>query len=80
MSQFAQLLANHVEAPGTDNTGLKGVYDFVIEWTPDEAVSDSSIGPSLFTALWEQLGLQAHPSRVTAEEFVIEHVERATQN
>jgi uncharacterized protein (TIGR03435 family) len=34
---LAQLLAQQVGRPVLDMTGLKGAYDFTLEWTPDQA-------------------------------------------
>jgi uncharacterized protein (TIGR03435 family) len=39
-----------------DKTGLQGTYDVALEWEPEQA-GDLN-GPSLFTALKEQLGLR----------------------
>ena len=61
------MLARMLGRTIVDKTGLKGNYDVSVEWVQDEAlmlppdvpekpVSDGS-GPSIFTALQEQLGL-----------------------
>ena len=39
-----------------DNTGLKGNFDFKLEWTPPETANATD--PSIFTSLQEQLGLK----------------------
>ncbi|HEY2468487.1 MAG TPA: TIGR03435 family protein [Terracidiphilus sp.] len=39
-----------------DKTGLTGNYDVALKWTPDERRSADDAGPSIFTALEEQLG------------------------
>src|SRR5579863_9406382 len=65
MAGFATLLASLLGRPVEDQTGLTGVFDLAMEWSPDdtqmplkspakEAVpesADSPIGLSLFTAL-----------------------------
>jgi uncharacterized protein (TIGR03435 family) len=64
-----------------DNTGLRGEYDFVLQWTLNEvqrtdgapALSDA---PSIFTALKEQLGLRLHAGRLPGEVYVIERAQR----
>jgi bla regulator protein blaR1 len=78
-----------------DKTGLTGKYDFTLRWTPDERApskkigsepmpgnappSDSS-GPSIFTAIQEQLGLKLERQKGPVEILVIDHVERPSEN
>jgi uncharacterized protein (TIGR03435 family) len=73
-------------SPVEDKTGLKGRYDFDLEFTPDRpvspdagAVSDPS-GPDIFTALREQLGLRLESQKGQVEFFVIEHAEKPSEN
>jgi uncharacterized protein (TIGR03435 family) len=50
---------------GLDNTGLRGFYDFTLNWTPDfggPPPPDSS-GVDIFKAIQEQLGLKLEPQR-----------------
>ena len=61
-----------------DKTGLTGLYDWVLEWSPDLAV-DSTL-PSLFTALQEQLGLRLEAQKGPMETLVIDRVERPSEN
>lgn len=64
-----------------DRTGLTGRYDFRLEYSPavvgggDAAANP---GPSLFTALTEQLGLRLQPEKAVLPVLVIDHVERPT--
>jgi uncharacterized protein (TIGR03435 family) len=61
-----------------NETALDGYYDFTLEWTPDglsESAAPNLTGPSLFTALREQLGLKLEQRRVPAEVIVIDHIE-----
>jgi uncharacterized protein (TIGR03435 family) len=74
-----QSLADSISAsagrPVFDKTGLAGYFAFTLEH------SDSSTdGPSLFTALQEQLGLKLEPTRGPVEVLVIDHVERPTED
>jgi uncharacterized protein (TIGR03435 family) len=61
-----------------DKTGLKGEFDFNLEWAPDQA--GDSRGPSIFAALQEQLGLKLQGRKGPAEIIVIDHIERPTAN
>lgn len=56
---------------------LTGTYDFTLEWPQDP--SDSS-GPSIFTAVEEQLGLKLEAGKGPVEVMAIDHVEHATPN
>ena len=66
-----------------DKTGLTGRrFDFDLKWIPeDRRDSDpANAGPSIFTALQEQLGLKLVPSKAPVEVLVIDHIERPTPN
>ncbi len=68
-----------------DQTGLKGAFDFTLQWTPELAASAGARevgadGPSLFTAIREQLGLLLAPSKAPVEVIVIEHIEQPSAN
>lgn len=78
MSALAQQLAGMVGRTVTDNTGLKGDFDFRLAWAPGEA---SDALPDIFTALQEQLGLRLDiVKRGAVEVIVIESVERPSAN
>jgi bla regulator protein BlaR1 len=78
-----------------DNTGLKGSYDWTLKWTPDQSTSmfkgpesvqatagaaASETGPSIFTAVQEQLGLKLESQKGPVEILVIDHVEKPSEN
>ena len=48
--------------------------------TPDTAASNDSPGPSLFTALQEQLGLRVESEKGAVQQFVIDAVEKPSEN
>ena len=54
-------------------TGLDGVYDFALSWNDDD-------GPTLPTALREQLGLRLDPQKVPIAYFVIDSAQRPSAN
>jgi uncharacterized protein (TIGR03435 family) len=73
--------------PVVDRTGLTGIYDLELTWTPDQppAARDGAPplaidpnGPSLFTAVQEQLGLKLEPTTGPVEMLVIDSAERPT--
>jgi uncharacterized protein (TIGR03435 family) len=76
-----------------DKTGLTGNYDFKLTWAPDEAQAGKpgaqgvpatngaeESGPSIFTALQEQLGLKLEATKGPVETMVIERVEKPSEN
>jgi uncharacterized protein (TIGR03435 family) len=78
-----------------DKTGLTAKYDFTLKWTPDQGTpkfkgADGSVqpagpladsfGPSLFTAMEEQLGLRLERQKGPVDVVVIDHVERPSEN
>lgn len=63
-----------------DKTALAGNYDFDLKWTPDDQQGTSDAGPTLFTALEEQLGLKLVPAKAPVDVLVIDHAERPTEN
>jgi uncharacterized protein (TIGR03435 family) len=69
--------------PVVDESGLKGGYDFWMEWTPEDTrdVPDNSESGGTFReALKNQLGLKLVPGKGSVEVLVIDHVEQPTEN
>lgn len=75
MAQLADTLVSSVQQVVVDHTELKGRYDIDLTWAADET-TDS--GPSLFTALQEQLGLKLQATKAPVDVLVIDHVEKPT--
>lgn len=86
-------LSQRVDRPIVDKTGLKGSYAFNLHWTPDPSENErfykdsggqvtapapEANGPSLFTALHDQLGLKLVPHTEPVQVLVIDHVEVPT--
>jgi len=64
-----------------DKTGLGDrKFDFDLKWSPDNRPADVDSGPSLLTALEEQLGLKLVSAKAPERIVVIEHMERPTPN
>ena len=77
MGRWAHALSTHVGRTVIDKTGLKGNFNFKITFAPD--LSDNE-GPSIFTALEEQLGLKLEAGRGSVEVVVIDGVEHPSAN
>jgi uncharacterized protein (TIGR03435 family) len=71
MAMIAKHLSGTEGRSVVDRTDLAGVFDMDLQWSPDEVS-----GPSIFTALQEQLGLKFEPSRDRVEVLVIDRAER----
>jgi uncharacterized protein (TIGR03435 family) len=76
METFTRNLAGGTGRNIVDKTGLAGAYDLELEFTPDQ--SPDTTGPSLFTAIQEQLGLKLESQRAPVEVLVVDKVERPT--
>jgi uncharacterized protein (TIGR03435 family) len=89
------LSSQRLGRPIFDKTGLAGNYDFELHWTPDDAPppmaggaqasapaneAASDPGPSLFTAIQEQLGLRLDPQKGPVDVVVIDHIEQPSAN
>lgn len=96
MAVLATRLSTQLGRPVIDRTDLKGPYDFTLEWTPapgegaaeliglppraEPLPSGDSNGPSIFTALEDQLGLKLESTKGQAEILIIDRVERPSEN
>jgi uncharacterized protein (TIGR03435 family) len=94
MSVFAKLLSGQLNTPVVDKAGLSGVYDFELKWSPapnegnfvpnsngvgpPEAIDPS--GPTIFTALQEQLGLKFESTKGSVEVLVVDSVSKPSEN
>jgi uncharacterized protein (TIGR03435 family) len=80
MAQLADLLTGNTDRMVLDRTGLTGVYDLELAWTPDDGPADvvTRDAPGLFTAVIEQLGLRLEPGIGPVDVVVIDSVERPT--
>jgi len=88
MAALASDLSNLLGRTVVDKTGVTGTFDVHMEFAPDEAIaiggqaapSADQAGPSIFTALQEQLGLKLDNAKSPVEVLVIDHVERPSEN
>ena len=90
ISGLADFLSQRLQRKVVDKTGLQGNYDMTLRWTPDsqqmpptagpdDTAPDSS-GPSIFTALQEQLGLKLEPQKGPVETLIIDSIQKPTEN
>lgn len=93
MPAFARLLTMILGSIVRDQTGLTGRYDFELDWTPDPGVNvsaadgaasapapDAPAGPSIFTAVKDQLGLKLETKKGPVQVLVIDRVAEPSPN
>jgi uncharacterized protein (TIGR03435 family) len=74
LAGIVNTLANILGQPVVDKTGLTGRYTYTFNPNADPS------GPSLFTAVEEQLGLKLESGRAPVEVLQVDHVERPSAN
>jgi uncharacterized protein (TIGR03435 family) len=96
IAQLVDALSNVTGRVVVDRTNLTGTYDINLDYTPEHQEFHPSTGaarldtpplppidlegPSLFTALQEQLGLKLEPQKGPVDIMIIDHVERPSEN
>jgi uncharacterized protein (TIGR03435 family) len=94
LSQFAQFLSTTVQRIVVDRTGLTGNFDLNMTWTPDQlpqgrgdpppgapplpAIDPN--GPSIFTAVQEQLGLKLESTKAPVDMLVVDRAEHPAED
>jgi len=95
VTSLAQALSQRLGRNVLDKTGLRGNYDFTLQWPTTEGLvpavkatedgqqrtdSSPSPGPTIFTAIQEQLGVQLQSQKTPVEILVIDHAETPSEN
>ena len=80
LSRLISILTSDTGRIVVDRTGLTGKYDFKLEYSSMEDAGSAEAGPSIFTAVQEQLGLKLESTKAPVETFTVEHIERPTEN
>ena len=86
LTGFTDTLSAVMDRPVVDKTGLKGQFDFSLQysgnggpgtkaWTAEEKTSDSQ-SPDIFAALREQLGLELTLAKEPVDVLVIDSIEK----
>jgi uncharacterized protein (TIGR03435 family) len=73
MEMPAGILSRHIDRPVKNKTGMGGLFDLRLNWTPDGVAGDD---PSIYTALQEQLGLQLIPAKEEFDFLIIDHANK----
>ena len=89
LQELAWILRLEVDRPVVDRTGIVGLFDGSMEFTPDESnprvppgppSDEVATAPSFFTAVQEQLGLKLEKMNGPGEFVVIDDIQRPTEN
>jgi uncharacterized protein (TIGR03435 family) len=72
MDKLASILADHVNLAVVDQSGIPQEFSFTLEWSPDQNADNA--GPSVFTALKEQLGVQLESRRVPVSILIVDNI------
>jgi uncharacterized protein (TIGR03435 family) len=96
ISRLVNFLSQRLRRTVIDKTDLKAVYDLHLEWTPESSTLNAAAptsgiapaptvpaepsGPSLFTALQEQLGLKLESAKGPVEVLIIDSVQKPSEN
>lgn len=85
MASFARTLQLLLKRPVADQTGLKGYYDIDVQWlSPEADASRSTFGETgmslLISNLQDQFGLRLISARAPVAFWVVDSVERPSEN
>jgi uncharacterized protein (TIGR03435 family) len=91
IADLVDVLSLLLNRPVLARTGLTGKYNFTLQWTPDETQDrdffpagvgqpPDPAGPSIFTAIQQQLGLKLESGNGPVDVIVIDRVEKPSGN
>lgn len=81
MDGLAERLARVSDLPVVNRTGIDGVFNMKLAWTPEgENPQGPNSPPSLFTAIQEQLGLRLQSQKTPVAVLVIDRAEKPGEN
>jgi uncharacterized protein (TIGR03435 family) len=90
MRELTPYLSRWLDRTVVDRTGLTGAFDVELQFSPEGLPGaptgppgverPTSEGPSIFTAVQEQLGLKLESTKGPVDVLVIDHAERPTED
>jgi uncharacterized protein (TIGR03435 family) len=79
IGEVASALSSILRQPVLDETRMEGRYNVVLTYAPDRGPNvppGDELGPSIFTAIEEQLGLKLEARRVAVDVFVVDYLDK----
>lgn len=79
MNKLAMLMSRMTRMPVIDGTGLNAFYEIKLQWAPEDLkgkAEENPLGPSIFTAVEEQLGLKLLWRKGPVEVLVVDRAEK----
>jgi len=81
IEEVVDIFSSILERPLLDRTGLKGEFDFTMEYAADGDQPLTALGgPGVFAAFEEQAGLKLEAARAAVEVLVIDRAEKPSEN
>jgi uncharacterized protein (TIGR03435 family) len=83
MLDLARIFSTLLDRAVVDKTGISGKFPVHLKFAPDDVAAgaqSTDAGPSIFTAVQEQLGLKLESARGPVEVLAIDHVEKPSEN
>lgn len=84
IDQLTEYLSGILKRKVLDRTGMAVEFDVDLRWTPDISTPGDNPapdgGPSIFTAIEEQLGLKLESGKAPIDVLVIDHIDHASDN
>ncbi|RRA47900.1 TIGR03435 family protein [Acidipila sp. EB88] len=77
LAHFGEAIMPYAGRPVLDKTALPGRFSFSLHWASDHDPTQPN-GPTLFTAVQEQLGLKLMPSKGAVTVLVVDHADAPT--
>ena len=76
LTRLADMLSTRVGKPVLDQTGLTGLYDFTLYFSPEGTPLDTAIDPDIFVALQEQLGLKLEATKGSIDMVIVDRADK----
>jgi uncharacterized protein (TIGR03435 family) len=81
MADLARLLARRMGRPVVDQTGFTDPFSFILVFNPPTTNNPAWADlPNVFSALEKQVGLKLQETKTTVETWVIERIEKPSEN